>query len=84
MHPFSRQRGSGAAAIAEVTDGLRRLGPTADPAELVKDGDMCAATEALRPDAQLLREVFQFGRDFSYVQLTKETGVGLEQLGLDW
>lgn len=77
-------RALGAEAIAEATNGLRRLGPGEDVGELVEAGNVSAAVEALRADAQLLREVYLFGRDFGWVQAPKADGVGFEQLEVDW
>lgn len=77
-------RALGAEAIAEATNGLRRLGPAADPGELVAASNVADAVEALRSDAILLRDVFTFGRDFGWVQARKAEGVGFEQLKVSW
>jgi hypothetical protein len=73
-----------AEAIAQATNGVRRLGPEADPGELVAAADPAAAVEALRADATLLRDVFLFGRDFGYVQVECEDKPGFELLEVDW
>jgi hypothetical protein len=77
-------RAPGAEELAEATNGLRRLGPSADPGELVEAGNVADAIEAMRSDATLLRDVFTFGRDFGYVQARKGDGVGFERLEVDW
>jgi hypothetical protein len=56
-----------AEAIAQATNGVRRLGPEADPGELMAAADPAGAAEALRADALLLRDVFLFGWGFGYV-----------------
>lgn len=78
------ERALGAEAIAEATNGLRRLGPSSDPGTLVEAGNVSEAIEALRARAQVLRDVYLFGRDFGWVQAHKEDGVGFEQLEVDW
>jgi len=40
--------------------------------------------QALRARAELLRDVFAFGRDFGYVQVEREDEPGFEQLEVDW
>lgn len=77
-------RALGAEAIAQATNGLRRLGPSSQPGELVEAGNVSAAIEALHGDAQVLRDVFLFGRDFGWVQVEREDEPGYERLEVDW
>lgn len=37
-----------------------------------------------RSDVALARDVFEFGRDFGWVQVDKGNGVGFEQLEVNW
>jgi len=77
-------RGLGVAAIAEATNGVRRLGPSGNVGELVAAGNTQRGAEVLRADAILAREVFQFGRDVGWVQARKAEGVGFERLEVEW
>jgi len=76
-------RAIGAEAIAEATNGIRRIGPRADVGELVEMGELDRATEALQATARLIGEVFQFGRDFGWVQVRREDEPGFEQIEVD-
>lgn len=37
-----------------------------------------------RSDVELARDVYAFGRDFGYVVAREKSGVGFEQLAVDW
>lgn len=58
-----------------VPEGVPRLWRT---------GRVVEVLDRNRSDVELSRDVYEFGRDFGYVVARDESGVGFEQLEVDW